>query len=87
MLQKTKGLAFFRAACLWSIILPFYPFSSDDYHDKVKDEFVLLRIPDSYDAKIAKICNLWTLCPVIQPIHNLTYHNVQKLQISVIFAS
>ncbi len=25
-----------------------------------------LRIPDSYDAKIAKICHLWTLLPVIQ---------------------
>ena len=23
------------------------------------------RIPDSYDAKIAKICNLWTFCPII----------------------
>ena len=26
----------------------------------------VLRIPDSYDAKIAKICYLWTLLPVIQ---------------------
>ena len=26
----------------------------------------LLRIPDSYDAKIAKICYLGTLWPVIQ---------------------
>ena len=25
-----------------------------------------LRMPDSYDAKIAKICYLWTLCPEIQ---------------------
>ncbi len=25
-----------------------------------------LRIPDSYDAKIAKICNFWTFWPVIQ---------------------
>ncbi len=25
-----------------------------------------LRIPDSYDAKIAEICYLWTFCPVIQ---------------------
>ncbi len=24
-----------------------------------------LRIPDSYDAKIAKICKFWTLWPVI----------------------
>ncbi len=30
-----------------------------------------LRIPDSYDAKIAKICNLWTLWPVFQLINNL----------------
>ena len=29
-----------------------------------------LRIPDSYDAKIAKIYNLWTLWPVIQLIHS-----------------
>ncbi len=26
---------------------------------------ISLRIPDSYDAKIAKICNLLTLGPVI----------------------
>ncbi len=25
-----------------------------------------LRIPDSYDAKIAKICYLWTLLPAIR---------------------
>ncbi len=30
-----------------------------------------IRIPDSYDAKIAKICNLWTFWPVIQPINHL----------------
>ena len=24
-----------------------------------------LRIPDSYDAKIAKVCSLWTFWPVI----------------------
>ncbi len=28
----------------------------------------MLRIPDSYDAKIVKICNLWTFWPVIQLI-------------------
>ncbi len=28
----------------------------------------MLRLPDSYDAKIAKICNLWTFWPVIQLI-------------------
>ncbi len=28
-----------------------------------------LRIPDSYDAKIAKIPNLWTFWPVIQSIN------------------
>ncbi len=27
-----------------------------------------LRIPDSYDAKIAKICDFWTFWPVIQLI-------------------
>ncbi len=27
-----------------------------------------LRLPDSYDAKVAKICNLWTFWPVIQSI-------------------
>ena len=27
-----------------------------------------LRKPDSYDDKIAKICNLWTFWPVNQPI-------------------
>ena len=26
----------------------------------------LLRIPDNYDAKIAKFCYLWTFWPVIQ---------------------
>ena len=26
-----------------------------------------LRIPDSYDAKIAKLCNFWTFWPVMQP--------------------
>ncbi len=31
---------------------------------------VALRIPDSYDAKIAKIGNLWTSWPVIHPIGN-----------------
>ncbi len=31
----------------------------------------LLRIPDSYDAKIAKICNFWTFWPVIQLINHL----------------
>ncbi len=31
----------------------------------------LLRIPDSYDAKIVKICNLWTFWPVIQLISSL----------------
>ena len=30
-----------------------------------------LRIPDSYDAKKAKICNPWTLWPVIQLINHL----------------
>ncbi len=29
------------------------------------------RIPDSYHAKIAQICNLWTFWPVIQLINNL----------------
>ena len=33
--------------------------------------FVALRIPDSYDAKIAKICNFWTFWPVIRLINNL----------------
>ncbi len=31
----------------------------------------VLRIPDSYDAKIAKICNFWTFWPVIQLINDL----------------
>ena len=30
-----------------------------------------LRIPDSYDAKIAKICNFWTFWPVIKLINHL----------------
>ncbi len=30
-----------------------------------------LRIPDSYDAKIAKISNLWTFWPLIQVINHL----------------
>ena len=30
-----------------------------------------LRIPDSYDAKIAKICNLWTFWPVIKLLAEL----------------
>ena len=32
---------------------------------------VMLRIPDICDAKIAKICNLWTLGPVVQLINHL----------------
>ncbi len=35
---------------------------------KKKSTFKQLRIPDSYDAKIAKNCNLWTFWPVIQLI-------------------
>ena len=31
----------------------------------VKDH-LNLRIPDSYDVKIAEICNLWTFGPVLQ---------------------
>ncbi len=31
----------------------------------------VLRIPDSYDAKIAKICNFWTSLPVWQLINHL----------------
>ncbi len=34
-------------------------------------EIGALRLPDSYDAKIAKICNLWTFWPVIQSITTL----------------
>ncbi len=30
-----------------------------------------LRIPDSYDAKIAEICNLWTFWPAIQLTNRL----------------
>ncbi len=57
---------------------------------------VPLRIPDSHDAKMAKICNLWRIWPVIQPINNLfkrwfiseiTVKNVQMLQIFAILAS
>ncbi len=33
--------------------------------------FQNLRIPDSYDANIVKICNLWTFWPVIQLISPL----------------
>ena len=33
--------------------------------------FMVLRIPDSYDAKIAIICNFWTFWPVIQLINHL----------------
>ncbi len=36
-----------------------------------KEHTQRLRIPDSYDAKIAKICNLWTLWLVIQLINHL----------------
>ncbi len=32
----------------------------------ISSKLLNLRIPDSYNAKIAKICNLWTLWPVIQ---------------------
>ncbi len=34
-------------------------------------DIIFLRIPDSYDAKIVKICNLWTFWPVIQLISPL----------------
>ncbi len=36
-----------------------------------KKKYNLLRIPDTYEAKIAKICNFWTFQPVIQLINNL----------------
>ncbi len=60
----------------------------------------MLRLPHRYDAKIAKICKLWTSWPVIQPISHLfkisqkrwfisclTSQNVQRLQIFDILAS
>ena len=31
----------------------------------------LLRIPDSYHAEIAEICDFWALWPVIQLINNI----------------
>ncbi len=46
-----------------------------------------LRIPDSYDAKIAKFCYLWTFWPVIQLKKIFTGQNLQILQIFAIFAS
>ncbi len=60
-----------------------------------------LRIPDTSGTKIAQICNLWTLWPVIQLINQgflsdfekkkmfisgITGHTVQRLQIFAIFA-
>ena len=43
------------------------------YGQKVKQILysVVLRIPDSYDAKIAEICNLLTFWPVIQLINDI----------------
>ena len=32
---------------------------------------IVLRIPDSYDAKIAKICNFWTSWPIFQLLNHL----------------
>ncbi len=37
-------------------------------HISLRHSSRYLRIPDSYDAKIAKICNCWTFWPVIQLI-------------------
>ncbi len=38
----------------------------------------ILRIPDSYDAKIVRICNFWTFWPVIQLINHLFKIWLQK---------
>ncbi len=50
-----------------------------------------LRIPDSYDAKLAKIYIIWTFWPVIELINHQVNRcpdlNVQRLQILVIFVS
>ena len=45
--------------------------------------FLPLRIPDSYDAKIAKICNFWTFWPVIQPINHLFNIITIRYQVSL----
>ena len=34
-------------------------------------DYLLLRLPHRNDAKIAKICNFWTVWPVIQLINHL----------------
>ncbi len=51
------------------------------YYNKVT-QFHHLRIPDSYDAKIVKICNLWTFWPVLQLISPL-FKIRQKAQVSL----
>ncbi len=43
---------------------------SADVRDSQSHPSPHLRIPDSYDAKIAKICNFQTLWPVIPLINN-----------------
>ncbi len=39
--------------------------------EKMLQLILTLKIPDNYDAKIAKICNPWTFWHVIQPMNNL----------------
>ena len=46
----------------------FYSFSIESNHTI---SLFTLRIPDSYEAKIAMICNFWTFGPVIQLINHL----------------
>ncbi len=42
-----------------------------------KSQGICLRILDSYDAKIIKICNFWTFWPVIQLISPLFKNNLK----------
>ncbi len=42
------------------------------YQSKLVPSGSILRIPDSYDAKIAKICNLWTYWAIFQLINHLS---------------
>ncbi len=60
------------------LITPACSLSMQSLHDLVlitgeneKNLSNMLKIPDSYDAKIVKICNPWTFWLVIQPINNL----------------
>ncbi len=67
------------SSCWRAGTTPEHPTNSPDISNKfnmltgceIISNSLCLRIPDSYDAKIAKICYLWTTLPVIRLKDNI----------------